>query len=211
MNLIAVPPSWQQEALIASFEPASEVDSLLDAFAPAEMAVAGTLVSTRRRFEWIACRWAAKQLALRRGDCARPADAVVPSQSERPVLVLAGGAPVFVSLSHSGRYAAAALGRRPVGIDVQVVREINPRAAHLFLSEDETESLKRCSIENALLHYWCAKEATWKRRSESHATLRQTPLLLERAEPGGLLFRTSDGAAAETRRLSADLIAALAR
>jgi len=42
-------------------------------------------------------------------------------ESGRPIVV-GSRSPLFVSLTHSGRYVAAALARRPVGIDVEACR-----------------------------------------------------------------------------------------
>jgi 4'-phosphopantetheinyl transferase EntD len=211
MKLLPLPSGWEDVALIASFASAVELDSLLEAFTPAEREIVSTLVTAKRRFEWIASRYAAKLLAVRRGDCARLMEATVASRNGRPLLSFPRPKLRFVSLSHSGSCAGAAIGSEPVGIDVQEVRTISSRATHLFLSDDESGAIERCAVDQALLHFWCAKEAAWKRRSEPGTTLKKTPLLLERSEGEALLFSTSDGARVETRRLEAGLIAALAR
>jgi len=108
---------------------------------------------------------------------------------ERPFLVVDGTRSDWrISLSHSAPYAGAAIARAPVGIDVQVLRELDERAAHLFLTGDETEQLLSCSLPHRILHFWCAKEAAWKQRSEEFATLRQVPLALVGARGSGLVF-----------------------
>ncbi len=94
----------------------------------------------------------------------------------------------FVSFSHSAPYAAAARDAVPVGIDVQVIRTVSERAAHLFLTEREEEAMQRCSISNRLLHFWCAKEAEWKRRGGTTVTLKMTPLELLAEYERGLRF-----------------------
>ena len=66
----------------------------------------------------------------------------------------------------------------PVGIDVEKLRSIDDRAAHLFLSPEEEEVMRSCSIANRLLHFWCAKEAVWKQLGGSITTLKQVPLRL---------------------------------
>ncbi len=105
----------------------------------------------------------------------------------RTALRMLGAAPC-TSLSHSGDYAAAAIGDAPVGVDVQVVRQLSERAAHLFLSDDEQSDLERCTIANRILHFFCAKEAAWKAHGGAIPTLKQIPLKLKEETLTGLLF-----------------------
>lgn len=105
----------------------------------------------------------------------------------RTALRMLGPAP-FSSLSHSGDYAAAVIGDVPVGVDVQVVRPLAERAAHLFLSDEEQQEMERCTIEYRLLHFFCAKEAAWKARGGAIPTLKQIPLKLKEETATGLLF-----------------------
>jgi phosphopantetheinyl transferase (holo-ACP synthase) len=105
----------------------------------------------------------------------------------RTALQMLGPAP-YSSLSHSGDYAAAAIGEAPVGVDVQVVRPLAERAAHLFLSEDEEMDLQRCTIPHRIIHFFCAKEAAWKARGGAIPTLKQIPLKLKEETATGLLF-----------------------
>ena len=93
-----------------------------------------------------------------------------------------------VSFSHSEGYGAAAKGAVPVGIDVQVVRDVSERTAHLFLTEDETEMMSRCTLAHRLLHFWCAKEAAWKQRGGRIAFLKDVPMGLMRESASGLCF-----------------------
>ena len=105
----------------------------------------------------------------------------------RTALMMLGSAP-YSSLSHSGDYAAAAIDHVPVGVDVQVVRPLAERAAHLFLSEEEEKEMERCSIAHRLIHFFCAKEAAWKARGGAIPTLKQIPLKLKEETAAGLLF-----------------------
>jgi phosphopantetheinyl transferase len=94
----------------------------------------------------------------------------------------------WISYSHSGPYGAAAKDIAPIGIDVQVVRDISERVAHLFLTDEETEAMSRCAITHRLLHFWCAKEAEWKRHGGSTVTLKRTPIALIEERSDGLRF-----------------------
>lgn len=153
----------------------------LDAFTATELAIADAFKLPSRRDEWLLSRLAAKRLALDLGI----ADELRSVTVERPYVLVNGERTDWrVSLSHSSPYAGAMIARAPVGIDVQHVRELDERAAHLFLTDSEIEQLHACTLAHRILHFWCAKEAAWKRRSEEFVTLRQVPLQLleERAE-----------------------------
>lgn len=129
-------------------------------FTNGELAIADGFKLAKRREEWLLSRQAAKLLGTR----------------------------AFVSYSHSGNYAGAATDDEPIGIDVQVVRDVDERVAHLFLSDAETEAMQRCALPHRVLHFWCAKEAAWKPRSARVTTLKQLPLALIEERADGLLF-----------------------
>lgn len=154
-------------------------------FTGAELAEADAFKLPRRRDEWLLSRMAAKQLALQLGLANDPRDVTV----DRPFVVVAGERTGhYVSLSHSTPYAAAAVAREPVGIDVQVIRDLDERATHLFLTPAEDEAMRRCTLPHRLLHFWCAKEAAFKQRSDECATLRQLHIELLEERAAGLLF-----------------------
>ena len=122
------------------------------------------LRTEKRRNEWMLSRIAEKTLRRR------------------------GAAGPHVSYAHSGPYGAAAVDGSPVGIDVEVVRAIAPRAAHLFLTREEEEAVSRCDIAHALLHFWSAKEARWKQLGGAIATLKRVPLTLIDYDAKGCRF-----------------------
>ncbi|HVR39455.1 MAG TPA: 4'-phosphopantetheinyl transferase superfamily protein, partial [Thermoanaerobaculia bacterium] len=131
-------------------------------FSDEELAIANAFPLAKRRGEWLLSRAAAKMLPRA----------------------------AFVCFSHSGNYAGAAVDDVPIGIDVQVVRDVSERAAHLFLTDEEDEAMQRCTIAHRMLHFWCAKEAAWKPRSREFTTLRQLPLALREERASGLAFDT---------------------
>jgi hypothetical protein len=120
----------------------------------------------KRRLEWMLSRIAEKELRKRgaRGD--------------------------YVSFSHSGSYGAAAVDTRPVGIDVEVLRDISELAARHFLNDDEIAVMERCTIANRMLHFWSAKEAVWKQRGGAVPTLKRLRIRLEGENESGLRFDT---------------------
>ena len=171
-------------------------------FTPDELATANAFHLPKRREEWLRSRTAAKQLAMDRGIVGDPRACTV----ARPTLLIDGAeSSWYVSLSHSRGWAAAAIEARPVGIDLEVVRPIDERAAHLFLREEEAAAMRGCTIADRLLHFWAAKEAAWKQRSGEFGTLKQLALRLIEARESGLLFD-----AVETFRRD-DLVIAITR
>lgn len=132
----------------------------------------------RRREDWMRARIAGKLLARE-----------------------LGAAPPWISYSHSAPYAGAAT----TGIDVQVIRPMSDAAAHLYLTDAEHASAKSCAVDDALLHWWCAKEAAWKQQRGVIPTLKGVALALRDQRGDGLEFER-----VETIRIG-DVIVALSR
>jgi phosphopantetheinyl transferase len=199
MKPVELPPSWRHRAIVIT-----HVTPEADWFTEDELREVEGFHRERRRDEWMTARVAAKQLALQLGLCAEPRDCVV----ARPKLLLHGQPPRFVSISHSERFAAAAIDREPVGIDVQAVRDVSEGTAKFFLMPSEIKAMNGCAIANRLLHFWCAKEAAWKRRGGEPSTLKQIPLKLLAESANGLHFDSvetialDEGIAALTRPTS---------
>lgn len=171
-----LPDAWRSRACVVY-----DIGTPETWFTPAELAIIHLFKSEKRRRERMLSRIAEKTLRKR------------------------GARGQYVSYSHSGAYGAAGIGEHPIGVDVEVVREIAPRAAHLFLTEREEADAQRCPIANALLHFWSAKEAAWKQLGGSLPTLRRVPLRLLDTGEDGLTFDV-----VETRRID-DVIVALTR
>lgn len=182
MITIEIPEAWRSRALVIE-----DADPPQEWFTGEELRELRQFTREQRRREWMATRAAAKHLAVARALCSRPGDCSV----ARPRLIVRGGmTDAFVSLSHSRGFAAAAIDRRPVGIDIEVAREIRESAAHLFLTDEEAGAMRACRIANRLLHFWAAKEAAWKQRLGAVPTLRQVPIRLVDEREHGLLFDT---------------------
>lgn len=177
MKTLATP--WPERALVLGGVAPSGV------FTPAELARAAELTLQKRRDEWLLSRAAAKTLAVQLG----LADDERSVTIDRPRLLVDGRDTGWqVSLSHSPPYAAAAIARDPIGIDVQVIRDLDPRAAHLFLTSEEERTMQRCTSAHRMLHFWCAKEAAFKQRSDEFTTMRQLHIELREEREAGLLF-----------------------
>ena len=174
MTAIQLPSEWRLRALVLR-----ETTIVLDWFDGEELAEANGMKQPKRRAEWLLSRAAAKMLAVERGLAAAPAHCRVAGRR-------IGSS--YISLSHSAPYAAAAIDGEPIGIDVEVVRPLNERGAHLFLTDEETAAMQRLTIEDRMIHFWAAKEAAWKKLGGSAETLKRVPLTLTGESRHGVTF-----------------------
>jgi hypothetical protein len=161
MRPVALPESWRGRALVVT-----------DVSEPERWFAAGEVPPFRlekQRNAWMLSRIAGLELTRMAG---------LP-----PSLVRSAA----LSFSHSGAYGAAAIGEG-AGIDIEVQRVIRRGAAHLFLTDEELAAADRCAIDDALLHFWCAKEAAWKGEGGAILTLKRVPLRLLGETKRGLRF-----------------------
>ena len=71
--------------------------------------------------------------------------------------------PYHISLSHSFDYAAVMISKkRPVGIDIEQVKEKVERIAHKFMRDEELAFIDEGHKIAQLYVCWCAKEAVYK-------------------------------------------------
>jgi len=70
--------------------------------------------------------------------------------------------PYHISLSHSFDYAAVMIGKEPVGIDIEQIKDKVERIAHKFMREEEMAFLSDADRIKQLYVCWCAKEAVYK-------------------------------------------------
>ncbi len=70
------------------------------------------------------------------------------------------GLDVYFNISHSGDYAVCAVSDKEIGIDIEKIREINPKTFERFASEKETGYIS--SHKNGLFEIWTLKEAYFK-------------------------------------------------
>jgi 4'-phosphopantetheinyl transferase len=118
-----------------------------------------------QRVEWLACRVAIRQLIEAQGLVYA---GLHKDEFGKPHLI---GTPWHVSLSHTGGWAAAVLHRtRPVGIDIEPIRDQFRRVVPRVLSEDEIAHA--AGEPGRLAVYWCAKEALYKLYGKRQLTFR---------------------------------------
>lgn len=67
---------------------------------------------------------------------------------------------VHFNISHSSGYVVCAVSDKEIGIDIEKIREINPRAAEKFASPQEIEYIR--NSKNGFFEIWTLKEAYFK-------------------------------------------------
>lgn len=177
-----------------------------------ELARAGAFRSEKRRHEWVSSRIALRRLGLERGVITAPLGLEIDSEA-RPPLARSGARELFVSFSHSAHAGAAALDERRIGVDLEQVREIEPRLKKFFLNDEETTRAAALEFPAALIHLWAAKEAAFKLVA-SLTLLKEIELVAWEREDDGLALRFRGGelrGTIRTARLDDRFILALAR
>lgn len=68
--------------------------------------------------------------------------------------------PVHFSISHSGDYALCAVSGSEIGVDIEKIRAVHPRAHEKFCTENESRYIS--GSENGFFKIWTLKEAYFK-------------------------------------------------
>ena len=120
-----------------------------------EKAYVEQLANGKRHLHWLATRVLLRTML----DTSEYIDCKIDSHG-KPYLV---NLPYHISLSHSFDYAAVMISKsRPVGIDIEQIKQKVERIAPKFLNPTERATI---SDENKIEHLyvcWCAKEAVYK-------------------------------------------------
>ncbi|MBD2754539.1 4'-phosphopantetheinyl transferase family protein [Spirosoma validum] len=125
-----------------------------------------TITHPAQRIEWLACRIAIRQLVEAEG---MVYSGLQKDEFGKPHLI---NSPWHVSLSHTIGWAAAVLHRsRPVGIDIEPIRDQFRRVVPRVLSDSEIAHA--AGDPNRLAVYWCAKEALYKLYGKRQLTFRE--------------------------------------
>lgn len=81
------------------------------------------------------------------------------SESGKPYIVDFKG---YISVSHSGKYAAAIISEKPVGIDVEKISPRILKVIERFMSSDEIASVSESESPHKYYVYWSGKESLHK-------------------------------------------------
>lgn len=79
--------------------------------------------------------------------------------------------PYYISLSHSFDYAAVMISRdKPVGIDIELIKDKIERIAHKFMNDEELSYMDKDHMTDHLYVSWCAKEAIYKLQGKKNVS-----------------------------------------
>jgi 4'-phosphopantetheinyl transferase len=79
--------------------------------------------------------------------------------------------PYFISLSHSFDYAAVMVSKnKPVGIDIELIKDKIERIAHKFMNDEELAFIDPLNRTEQLYACWCAKEAIYKLQGKKNVS-----------------------------------------
>lgn len=210
MIRLAMPPQWTTRACVVRDVTPRDLDLY---FTEDERARIASFKREKRRAEWAASRLAAKLLAVENALCDDPRACTVDSAYRRPSLAIRGArAGREITITHSEGAGGAAIGTRRIGLDLQKVRPLAERATKFFLNDDEVAAWRSTDLPDALIHFWCAKEAGYKIHA-ARGWYRGVRIELTERTPQGLRFRYRDAASEgtiETARLEEDFVLAVA-
>ncbi|MCB0735137.1 MAG: 4'-phosphopantetheinyl transferase superfamily protein [Flavobacteriales bacterium] len=139
------------DAEIALWKINESVEDLRSFLLPDEITV--DIQHPDRLKQWMACRCAVQELV---------GSGVQITKDEYGKPHLSNGQ--WVSISHTESYAAAIIGPKPVGIDIERITNRIERIAHRFIHPAEAQRLAEEASAKLRDQYiiWCAKEAAYK-------------------------------------------------
>ncbi|GAA4406833.1 4'-phosphopantetheinyl transferase superfamily protein [Nibrella viscosa] len=139
-----------------------------------ELADLAGITHPAQRVEWMACRTAMRQLAESQG---LAYTGLFKDEFGKPHLIASPAEQAgHISLTHTSGWAAVVWhASRPVGIDIEPLREQFVRVVPRVLSETETAHAGQDLMRLAV--YWCAKEALYKLYGKRQLTFREHLLI----------------------------------
>lgn len=130
-----------------------------------EQAVLDDLNNGKRSLHWLSTRVLLRQLI----NTDEYIDCKV-DENGKPYLA---NFPYHISFSHSFDYAAVILSKsKPVGIDIEIVKDKIARVADKFLTKQETAFLDTQHTIAHLYICWCAKEAIYKLQGKRNVSFK---------------------------------------
>ena len=136
-------------------------DLLKDYLSPGEVSHFQKLRHPKRRREWLGGRMAAKKLLEERTGIKKDQIELLPNTRGKPEpYYLKKRLPYELSISHSGEYAAAAIGKVPLGLDLEKVEPRHPAWLAVAFRQEELERFPQDIFSHTSL--WTAKESVLK-------------------------------------------------
>lgn len=130
-----------------------------------ELKVLGGLNNGKRNLHWLSTRVLLRQLL----NTPHYIDCQV-DENGKPYLT---DSPYHISMSHSLDYAAVIIGKnKPVGIDIEIIKNKIERVANKFMVPEELDFLNQTNKIEHLYICWCAKEAIYKLQGKRNVSFK---------------------------------------
>ena len=119
------------------------------------------LAAENDRKRTVAAEWLARTVLGEKLGCAPEEVPVKHDEDDKPYLE---GNRFYISLSHSGAYAVCAVGTKPLGVDVEVLRTAEEKFMRRVCSEREFAYVRPYEVGGFVRFWecWTAKEALFK-------------------------------------------------
>ncbi len=86
---------------------------------------------------------------------------------------------LYISISHSGECVCAAISKKPIGIDIENIRDFDLKILNRFFTEREKRYILRGDINERFFTLWTIKEAIIKLEGKKLASMKEIkPLIL---------------------------------
>lgn len=146
---------------LASFTD-EEYENCLGLMEKSRLERVGSITHEETRRMTVFAEWKAKNIIAK--TLKIPLEKVQFYYSEKGKPLLDGGSLHF-SISHSGRWAAVAVDDSPVGIDIEVLKPLNPHIKKRICTDNDLEFLSHSKDDENTNFFkiWTAKEAYFKK------------------------------------------------
>jgi 4'-phosphopantetheinyl transferase len=171
--------------------PSCEREDMLSVLSDAEREILETHRHPKRRLAWLGGRLAAKDASRRWPNCHDPE--ILREETGKPILT--GRKDLHLTIAHSGEYAVALVGKRPLGVDLEHFEDRPDSLARTFFSTNEQEWVgqdpslrsRRCD------QVWTRKEAVSKLLGKGGQLLFSGLAVLDEESPWHLETSATEG------------------
>lgn len=85
---------------------------------------------------------------------------------------------LYVSISHSGEYVCAAVSNKPIGIDIEEIRDFDLKIINRVFSKSEQKYILKKNVNERFFTLWTIKESIIKLEGKKLANIRDINLII---------------------------------
>ncbi|MBQ6947622.1 MAG: 4'-phosphopantetheinyl transferase superfamily protein [Clostridia bacterium] len=154
----------------------SEYERCLSLMEPGRRATVEALTNETARQRTVLGEWMAKTALSEQIGCPIEQIRLLRDEKGKP---FAPDLPLHFSISHSGPWVVCAVSSNPVGVDIEILRPIDPKIAHRICHPEDLPFLEgktEAEVIRKFFLLWTAKEARGKRDGTGLQNIREIPL-----------------------------------